>query len=256
MEGHILSGLIKKENETEFKIQNILNKKNLSLLISGGHTEIIYFENFYNYKKIGQTLDDAIGEAYDKTARLLNLPYPGGPEISRLADGLRKDILSNPASTREMNSEFSLPRPMIHSNDFNFSFSGIKTSVLYMIKKINNKNQNEILEKSNELKIDEFTKSIIALEFENAVTEILIAKVKKAIQKYNIENIVIGGGVSANNFIRKSFEKLSNDENVKLFLPEKNLTGDNAFMIAAAAMMQIINQKSPTNLSEISAKSN
>lgn len=134
MEGHIVSALVSpvnpenKSSSGEFVIKKFSSPA-IALLISGGHTEIISFDELYDYKKIGQTVDDAIGEAFDKVARSLDLPYPGGPEISKLADSARADGLKIIGVDR-------LPRPMIGSHDLNFSFSGLKTAVIYKIKKL------------------------------------------------------------------------------------------------------------------------
>ncbi len=239
MEGHIVSSLVEENT-------NILNKftlKNiefpaLALLISGGHTEIIYFEKLGNYKKIGQTLDDAIGEAFDKVARSLGLPYPGGPEISKLAEKSRLENI-------QLNKDFILPRPMIHADNLDFSFSGLKTAVINTIKKMKEENFKE-----------EEIKNQIALDFENSVTEILLKKIKKAFENTTAKSLLIGGGVIANKYIRENFEKFKTEENIDLFLPEKFLTGDNAFMIGVAALLQILNNKEYTNLEKIEAKSN
>ena len=239
MEGHIVSGLISQIENNKFKLKNISSTA-LALLISGGHTEINFIEDFANskYKKIGQTVDDAVGEAFDKVARSLNLPYPGGPEISKLADKARENGL-------KIIPEFKLPRPMINSNDLNFSFSGLKTAVIHTIQKMKDKNINE-----------EDIKNIISLDFENAVTEILMKKVREAIAKTNSDTLLIGGGVIANNFIRKNFSEFAIKENINLFIPEKSLTGDNAFMIGSVAMLQILRNKKDTHISDIKAESN
>ena len=184
MEGHIVSVFAK--NTGEFKLEK--NKANfpiLSLLISGGHTEIVLVKDYGKYKILGETVDDAVGEAYDKVARMLELPYPGGPEISRLAEERRKIILKSFKEPEvglkaSLKSDFGpksipikLPRPMIYTKDFNFSFSGLKTAVLYLIRD---------LKKAN-IEIDQNMKSKIALEFENAVSETLVYKTKKALEK-------------------------------------------------------------------------
>lgn len=237
MEGHILSALVFPVSEKEYIIKDIKHPS-LALLISGGHTEINYFKKIGEYKKLGQTVDDAIGEAFDKVARSLNLPYPGGPEISKIAN------LSRVANI-ETEKEFKLPRPMINSHDSNFSFSGLKTAVINTIKKMRETGKTE-----------EDIKNMISLDFENAVTEILLKKVKDAIEKNDIKNLVIGGGVIANTFIRTNFQEFSETKNINLYLPEKFLTGDNAFMIGVVAINQILNKKSKTKIKNIIADSN
>lgn len=237
MEGHIVSALVYPVSDKKYSIKKI-NFPALALLISGGHTEINYFEKVGKYKKLGQTVDDAVGEAFDKVARSLELPYPGGPEISKLAEKSREN-------NQKIDEEFKLPRPMLHSHDLNFSFSGLKTAVIHTIKKMQEK---EI--------VGEEIKNKIALDFENSVTEVLINKIKDALKEANAKSLVIGGGVIANTFIRKNFQEFSEKENIELYLPEKFLTGDNAFMIGATAILQIINDKPSSNFSEIKADSN
>jgi N6-L-threonylcarbamoyladenine synthase len=188
MEGHIFS-TFKDFQPPQFPA--------LALLISGGHTELVYCESFGNYRILGSTVDDAVGEAFDKVARMMNLPYPGGPEISRLAEEARKSNLKK---------EITLPRPMIHS------------AVLYLLKELG--------------EIDEDKKREIAREFEDAVTEVLISKTHSAIEDNEVRSLLIGGGVVANKHIRESFRELADSLSIPLYLPETHLTGDNALMIA------------------------
>ncbi|HPX52413.1 MAG TPA: tRNA (adenosine(37)-N6)-threonylcarbamoyltransferase complex transferase subunit TsaD [Candidatus Paceibacterota bacterium] len=237
MEGHIMSALVSPFSEKEFVIKNI-SYPVLALLISGGHTEINYFKKNGKYKKLGQTVDDAIGEAFDKVARSLNLPYPGGPEISKIATLARESHL-------QIEKDFILPRPMLHSHDLNFSFSGLKTAVIHTIQKMKASGKTE----------EEIKKSI-SLDFENAVTEILLKKVEKAIKENNIRSLAIGGGVIANTFIRNNFLTFSEKENLSLYLPDKFLTGDNAFMIGLVGMQQILNKKKKTSTKILKANSN
>lgn len=183
----------------------------LSLLISGGHTELVLSHEWMHYELIGQTRDDAVGEAFDKVARLMDLSYPGGPEISKLAAEVRgTDIAS-----------VSLPRPMIDTNDFDFSFAGLKTAVRKVVE-------------SEELTEDR--KKAIALEFENAAADVLIAKTMRAIEEFSAQTVVVGGGVSANTHIRASLAQAIQDSGLgtKLLIPPPNLATDNALMIALA----------------------
>lgn len=216
MEGHILSSLLVKEGDN-FTLEKPTFPL-LSLLISGGHTELVLAKRFGSYSIIGETRDDAVGEAFDKVARMLGLPYPGGPHISKLAEEARsKNIIS----------KYELPRPMIHSNDLDFSFSGLKTSVLYTLKKISG-------EKPYDISYE--TKLMVAREFEDAVTEVLVEKVKQALQKTNAKTLAVGGGVIANKNIRQALAHLTQTrfEDVALYLPTPNLTTDNAVMIGLA----------------------
>ena len=213
MEGHILSVLLKsKENESidTSKIKFPL----LSLLISGGHTEIILVSNWMEYQKIGQTVDDAVGEAFDKVARILGLPYPGGPEISRLAKEGKE------------NKKIKLPRPMLRTEDYDFSFSGLKTAVLYLVRDIG--------------ELSEQDKKDIAKEFQTAVGDVFVHKIKKAIEKYGVSQIIVAGGVAANEYLRERFK---NELNIEIFLPEKDLSTDNAIMIGMAGYFGAISEK-------------
>lgn len=192
----------------------------LSLLISGGHTELVLSKEWMQYELIGQTRDDAVGEAFDKVARLLGLPYPGGPEISRLASQIRGQVgLSHYMAKSDL--PISLPRPMIDSDDYDFSFSGLKTAVRKVVE-------------AEEL-TDERRKTI-ALEFENACADVLVAKTIHAIEEFGAETVLVGGGVSANTHIRESLAQAIKDYgyNTKLLIPPPNLATDNALMIALA----------------------
>ncbi len=187
---------------------NILKNPNIefphiSLLISGGHTQIIKVSSETAMEVIGQTVDDAAGEAFDKVARMFNLPYPGGPHVSRIAEKGNENAI-----------EF--PRPMIGSKDFNFSFSGLKTSVLYYIKDHDNLNREDVL-----------------ASFQFAVADVLVKKTIKAARSLNINTITIAGGVAANLRIREEFEKYK-DEFV-LYFPPIELCTDNAVTVAGLA---------------------
>ncbi len=226
MEGHMVSILKNNEVKVEFPM--------LSLLISGGHTELVLIKKWGDYETIGQTLDDAVGEAFDKVARLMDLPYPGGPEISKLAEEARKLKLQSDL--------VKLPRPMINSKDYNFSFSGLKTAVLYLIKKL-----------KDEGLFDEEMKKIIALDFENSATEILIRKTTEAATEYDVKRIIIGGGVIANKHIRETFLKLGD---FPVSVPDLDLTTDNAIMIGIAGYLKSLRLDNATICPEIKAVGN
>lgn len=229
MEGHILIALLRRSNE-QLPISNFkFSKKEkasasavshtlhapaypaLALLISGGHTELVHIEKEKSYTIVGQTLDDAVGECFDKIARTLSLPYPGGPEISRLADIARK---------KNINSPEKLPRPMLHSDNLDFSFSGLKTAVLYLTQKIGT--------------LTEEIKQGIAREAEEAITDVIIAKTRKAIETYGSETLIIGGGVIANAHLREALTKLAQEKNITAHIPLISHSTDNALMIALA----------------------
>lgn len=222
MEGHIVAGLITITDDV-YEISAI-DLPAVALLISGGHTELVHVPKLRSYKVIGKTRDDAVGEAFDKVARMLGLPYPGGPEISRLAEHGRKEGLV-------VDEDLRLPRPMLHSGDLNFSFSGLKTAVLTRIKKRG--------------ELDDKTKRMFALEFENAITDVLVAKVKQAMYETTAQTLIVGGGVSANSHIRFALKNLSEQEGFSLFIPNRNLSTDNGLMIASTGLLHIANDESP-----------
>jgi N6-L-threonylcarbamoyladenine synthase len=224
MEGHILSPILSiKENKTIDVAE--FNFPMLALLISGGHTELILIKNWMEYEKIGQTLDDAVGEAFDKVARILGLPYPGGPKISAMAKEGKE------------NEKIKLPRPMLKSDDFNFSFSGLKTAVLYLVQNIGG--------------LSEQDKKDISKEFEESVGDVFVHKLKKAIEKYDIKDLIIGGGVAANEYLRERFQK---ELPVKIFLPEKDLATDNSVMIGMAGYFGAVlgKEKGPDEIRALS----
>ncbi len=181
------------------------------MLVSGGHTELVLFEDHLKYKVIGQTIDDAAGEALDKAAKMLGLGYPGGPVIERLAQELNnKDY-------------FKFPRPMLKSQDLNFSFSGLKTAFYYFIKQMPESDKNKQLKK-------------LVSSFQEAVFDTLIKKTEKAITLTGVNRLIVSGGVSANFYLRKKFRQMvKNNKGTVLFPPYKHLTGDNAAMIGVAA---------------------
>ncbi len=233
MEGHVISSILKVQERAGRKevIQSV-SFPAISLLISGGHTELVLVKDWMKYKIIGETVDDAAGEAFDKVARMMDLPYPGGPQISKLA----KEGRENP--------ETKLPRPMIYSPDFNFSFSGLKTAVLYLIRKIG--------------PLDAQTKKDIAREFEHAVTDVLIKKTAKAIDKYKAKTLLLGGGVASNEHIKRAFDDLQKKKypQLKIYFPRKDLSTDNSLMIAMAGYFRFLKNKKGKNLASIKAQGN
>ena len=219
MEGHIYSVLY----QDKFSISNSqfpkLELPALALLVSGGHTELVHVKDFGNYEIIGQTRDDAVGEAFDKAARMLGLPYPGGPQISRLAENSRK---------RSTEDRIKLPRPMIHSKNLDFSFSGLKTAVLYRLKLENGLD--------NEFKED------MARAFEDAAVEVLVEKTRKALLLLGdkIKTLIVAGGVSANLHLSSELNKLVDEfTGITLRIPARLLTTDNAIMIGIAAFIKL-----------------
>jgi len=170
-------------------------------------------KDWFEYERIGRTRDDAVGEAFDKVARMLGFPYPGGPEIDRAAER---------AQARGATYAFELPRPMIHDESCDFSFSGLKTAVLYHVRDMH--------------AISEEDKENIALEFERAVRDVIVAKTKRAIEQTGARMLIVGGGVSANQYLREGLEAMaaSRFPGVRVAYPGEGLTGDNAIMIGIA----------------------
>ena len=194
--GHIYANNLKRR--LEFPL--------ISLVVSGGHTELVYMDKDYSFKKIGGTLDDAVGEAYDKVARVINVPYPGGPEVDRLAH-IGKDI-------------YELPLPL-DDDTYNFSFSGLKSAVINLM---HNEKQ-----RGNEIR-----KEDLACSFQNRVVEILTKKTMKALKEYNVNNLIVAGGVSANKGLRERLTKECEKNNINISMPEIKYCTDNAAMIASA----------------------
>ncbi len=192
-------------------LENEMKFPHLSLIISGGHTELIYLKENMSFKKIGQTLDDAVGESYDKVARLLSLGYPGGPKIDQLAN------LGE--------ATYDLPMPK-NDNTLDFSFSGLKSACFNMVN-------------TNKMKGIEINKENFATSFQNVVVNTLLNKFKLAYDMYDIEQCSIVGGVSANSKIREEFNKKYNN----LIIPSMNYTTDNAAMIGSIAYHMYLNNE-------------
>ena len=189
---------------------NLVNKMEfplIALVISGGHTELIYMKDHYHFEKIGSTLDDAVGECYDKVARVLDLEYPGGPKLDKLA--------------HEGKDTYNLPIPL-NDDSYNFSFSGIKSAVINLA-------HNETQKGKSIIKED------LACSFQNRVVEVLSKKTMMAIDKYNVKNLIVAGGVAANKGIREELEKRCNEKSINLTIPPIIYCTDNAAMIGAAA---------------------
>lgn len=223
MEGHIYSGLINKVSNPDKLFPA------LALLISGGHTEFVRVNTIGTYERIGTTKDDAIGEAFDKTARLLDLPYPGGPKLSALAEQARTANLPT-------DPEIALPRPMLDSHDLYMSFSGLKTAVLYLVKRL--KADPTRLEADGTLKLE--TKQLIAREFEASVSDVIAAKLELAIGETTPKSLLIGGGVIANNTLKKRISVVAEANGIPLYLPETEHATDNASMIGLAAGLRLL----------------
>ena len=202
LEGHLLAPLLEKDAPT-FPF--------LALLVSGGHTQIIHVKKMGQYEIIGDTLDDAAGEAFDKTAQLLGLGYPGGLALSLLAE--------------KGKSHFDLPRPLIHTKDLNFSFSGLKTAVLHLIR-------------AQENLTDEI-KANVAFAFQEAITDVLTKKCLSALDQTNLKQLVVSGGVGANKQLRQKLKTELTQKNYEVFFPRLEFCTDNGAMIAFAGAMRL-----------------
>ncbi len=194
--GHIYANSL--EKEMKFPL--------LALVVSGGHTELVVMKDHFKFEKLGGTLDDAIGECYDKVARVLDLEYPGGPKLDALA--------------HEGNAIYSLPIPL-QDQSYNFSFSGLKSAVINLNHKYSQRNES-------------LNKKDLAASFQKVAIASIISKTKKALIDYNIKNLIIAGGVAANRGLREEIEKLSNELTLNITIPSIKYCTDNATMIAAA----------------------
>jgi N6-L-threonylcarbamoyladenine synthase len=210
MEGHVVTALFERMESSNTFVQKDVQFPLMALLVSGGHTELVVVNGFDDYTKIGATRDDAVGEAFDKVARMIELPYPGGPAVSKLAAEFRKKI-------KEQNIEnpFTLPRPMLHSQDYDFSFSGIKTATLYTIRDLGRA-------------LSDDDKMALAAAFEDAVIEVLIKKTRKATEEFHTPTIVVGGGVAGNTLLREQLTKTFSArsdlaERLMSFFPKRGL---------------------------------
>jgi N6-L-threonylcarbamoyladenine synthase len=206
LEGHLLSPLLATP-APEFPF--------IALLVSGGHTQLMRVDGVGQYQLLGETLDDAAGEAFDKSAKLLGLDYPGGPAISAMAE-------------RGQTGVHTFPRPMLHSKDFNFSFSGLKTAVLTVVKK-------------SETPLSQTDKENIARGFVEAIVDVLVAKCVNAMKHSGLKRLVIAGGVGANRQLREALNAAASKKRFTVYYPELQFCTDNGAMIAFAGAMRLKN---------------
>lgn len=203
LEGHLLSPLLANPAPT-FPF--------VALLVSGGHSQLMRVDGVGRYQLLGETLDDAAGEAFDKTAKLLGLPYPGGPLLSQLAEQGRPE-------------RFKLPRPMLNSADLDFSFSGLKTAVLTLVKE--------------QQEIDDETRADICRAFQDAIVEVLVKKSLKALKQTGLNQLVIAGGVGANKQLRQQLDLQAQRKRFQVFYPPLEFCTDNGAMIAFAGAQRL-----------------
>lgn len=231
MEGHVLSSVFDVERDD---MLSDIAFPTISLLISGGHTELILMKGWGQYEKIGQTRDDAVGEAYDKVARLIGLQYPGGPEIAKRAEKARKEKLPKFAD---------FPTPMLHSGDLDFSFSGLKTAVRYAVQ---------------DKALTETDVCAVARDFEDAVTMVLVKKSLMAVETYSAQTLIVGGGVSANQHLKRTFEAkfLTDYPDLTVYFPQPKLSTDNSIMIALAGHARAGSALAPRGADVIRADGN
>ena len=214
LEGHLYSFLLSKKtaiSNSKFLISKIFPA--IALIVSGGHTILLLVKNLKSWKKLGETRDDAVGEAFDKVARLLKLPYPGGPEIQKLA------LYGNP-------NAIDFPRPMIYDKSYDFSFSGLKTSVLYYLR-----------DNSKTRKAD------IAASFEQAAVDVLVKKTTRAAKEFGAKSIMLSGGVASNSLLRKRLKVVSHQLSVNFLAAPAKFNTDNAAMIAEAGYFTYLRKK-------------
>ncbi|MFZ1626259.1 MAG: tRNA (adenosine(37)-N6)-threonylcarbamoyltransferase complex transferase subunit TsaD [Candidatus Moraniibacteriota bacterium] len=212
LEGHIYANLFTAGAELHFPL--------LAVIVSGGHTQLILMRDHFQYELLGETDDDAAGEAFDKVAKMLGLPYPGGPEIGKRADDYRTSAERVPAKR--------FPRPMLNTNDYRFSFSGLKTAVLYSLKK-------EPVEKLSD---PDFI-ALISHEFQEAIVDTLVGKTERAVQTYQPKTLVIAGGVSANARLRERMKAMIDGySDCQFLMPPFQYSLDNAAMIGSAAILR------------------
>lgn len=222
LEGHLLSPFLSAD-PPEFPF--------VALLVSGGHTQLMRVEGVGDYVLLGETIDDAAGEAFDKTAKLLGLPYPGGPQLAHLAEG------GNAAA-------FKFPRPLLHSGDLDFSFAGLKTAVLTQIKRlVGDVPEGATVRGAGVESLSEETRRDLAASIQAAITEVLIKKSLKAVQESGLQRLVVAGGVGANRSLREQLNAACAKAGIRVHYPELHLCTDNGAMIALAAAMRVQRQK-------------
>ncbi len=224
LEGHLLSPFLSAD-PPEFPF--------IALLVSGGHTQLMRVDGVGQYALLGETIDDAAGEAFDKTAKLLGLPYPGGPQLALLSEGGDQSQPGNPLA-------FKFPRPLLHSGDLDFSFAGLKTAVLTQIKRlVGDVPEGATVRGAGVESLSEATRRDLAASIQAAITEVLIKKSLKAVQQSGLKRLVVAGGVGANKSLREQLNAACAKANVRVHYPELHLCTDNGAMIALAAAMRL-----------------
>ena len=246
LEGHIYSNWLPPKNVSSFKFQVSRIFPALNLIVSGGHTQLVLMTGHGKFKIIGETVDDAAGEAFDKVAKMTGLGYPGGPVVSARADEIQITKSKLQINSKSQIPKIKFPRPMINSKNYNLSFSGLKTAVLYKLKEL----------EKNKIKLTENLINRICYEFQKAVIDVLVLKTIRAAKEYKVKSILLSGGVSANKLLRKTLEKESKRHKLFYSQPDFQYTGDNAAMIALAAYYKIKNKELKTKIEKLAAEPN
>ncbi len=217
LEGHLLSPFLSAD-PPEFPF--------VALLVSGGHTQLMRVDAVGRYELLGETIDDAAGEAFDKSAKLLGLPYPGGPHLARLAAG------GNPQA-------YALPRPLLNSGDLDFSFAGLKTAVLTQVKRLLGLELSGPLKADAALALPEPLRADVAASTQAAIVDVLLKKSMKALKVTGLSRLVVAGGVGANRLLREQLNAACAQRGIRVHYPELHLCTDNGAMIAMAAAMRV-----------------
>ncbi|MBI2644317.1 MAG: tRNA (adenosine(37)-N6)-threonylcarbamoyltransferase complex transferase subunit TsaD [Candidatus Wildermuthbacteria bacterium] len=236
IEAHLLIGLL--FQNTQYQIRNTKYFPAVALIVSGGHTQLVLVEKMGSYRIIGETRDDAAGEAFDKTARILGLGFPGGPEIAKIASQYK---------IQNTKYKIRLPRPMLHTKDYDFSFSGLKTAVLY-----------DYQSRSPRERRSKAYIQAMAAEIQQAITDVLIAKTIRAAEEYRAKTIILGGGVAANVELRQqlSYQIQNTTYKIQFLIPPPHLCTDNGAMIAIAGYFKFLHKKYIGPEAEVEAKPN
>jgi N6-L-threonylcarbamoyladenine synthase len=218
LEGHLLSPFLSND-PPEFPF--------IALLVSGGHTQLMRVDGVGQYAMLGETIDDAAGEAFDKTAKLLGLPYPGGPQLAKLSEG------GDAAA-------FKFPRPLLHSGDLDFSFAGLKTAVLTQVKRlVGDVPEGATVRGQGVASLSEETLRNLAASIQAAITDVLVKKSLAAVKQSGLKRLVVAGGVGANRSLREQLNAACAKAGIRVHYPELHLCTDNGAMIALAAAMQL-----------------
>jgi N6-L-threonylcarbamoyladenine synthase len=228
LEGHLLSPFLS-DDPPEFPF--------VAILVSGGHTQLMRVDGVGQYSLLGETIDDAAGEAFDKTAKLLGLPYPGGPQLAKLAEGDSQAQPGNPLA-------FKFPRPLLHSGDLDFSFAGLKTAVLTQVKRlVGDVPEGATVRGQGVGSLSAQVHCDLAASIQAAITEVLVKKSLAAVKQSGLKRLVVAGGVGANRSLREQLNAACAKAGIRVHYPELHLCTDNGAMIALAAAMRLQTKK-------------